>query len=232
MRARVLISLGALAGASAWCVLLLVVRQHEYGTVGYPYLVWNLILAWVPLLLAALLVVTYARGRSAVELLAVGGVWLVFLPNAPYMLTDFIHLGTAHRLFDTIVIASFALTALALGFVSLVLVQLVVTRVAGALLGWMTVISALFAASFGIYLGRVLRFNSWDVVRRPHRLFELAKLRADDPFGNRHLIGFTLALGGMLVLAYLGLYGFTLLVSSARRDQQPLVGSETRWPSR
>ena len=159
MRARVLISLGALAGASAWCVLLLVVRQHEYGTAGYPYLVWNLILAWVPLLLAALLVVTYARSRSAVELLAVGGVWLVFLPNAPYMLTDFIHLGTAHRLFDAIAIASFALTALALGFASLVLVQLVVTRAAGALFGWMTVISALFAASFGIYLGRFLRFN-------------------------------------------------------------------------
>ena len=85
MRARVLISLGALAGASAWCVLLLVVRQHEYGAAGYPYLVWNLTLAWVPLLLAALLVVTYARSRSAVELLAVGGAWLVFLPNAPYM---------------------------------------------------------------------------------------------------------------------------------------------------
>ncbi len=232
MRARVLISLGALVAASAWCVALLVARQHEYGASGYPYLVWNLVLAWVPLVLAGLLVVSYARERSAVELLAVGGAWLVFLPNAPYMLTDFIHLGVSHRLFDTLLIASFALTALALGFVSLVLVQLVVTRAAGALAGWLTVVGSLFAASFGIYLGRVLRFNSWDVVRRPHRLLELAKLRLDDPFGNRHLIGFTLALGGLLVLAYLGLYGFTLLVSSARREQQPLVGSDTRWPSR
>jgi len=50
----VLVSLGALVGASAWCVLLLIVRQHEYGAAGYPYLVWNLTLAWVPLLLAAL----------------------------------------------------------------------------------------------------------------------------------------------------------------------------------
>jgi uncharacterized membrane protein len=232
MRARVLISFGALVAASAWCVLLLVVRQHEYGAAGYPYLVWNLVLAWVPLALATLLVVTYARSRSVVELLAVGGTWLLFLPNAPYMLTDFVHLGTEHRLFDTIVISSFALTALALGFVSLVLVQLVVTRAAGALLGWATVIGSLFAASFGIYLGRVLRFNSWDVVRRPHRLVELAKLRLDDPFGNRYLIGFTLALGGVLVLAYLGLYGFTVLVSSTRREQHPLVGSDTRWPSR
>jgi uncharacterized membrane protein len=232
MRARVLVSLGALVAASLWCVLLLVVRKHEYGATGYPYLAWNLVLAWLPLLLAALLVVTYARGRSAIELLAVGAAWLVFLPNAPYMLTDFIHLGTQHRLFDTVVIASFALTALALGFVSLVLVQLVVTRAAGAAVGWLTAIGSLFAASFGIYLGRVLRFNSWDVVQRPHRLLELAKLRLDDPFGNRHLIGFTVALGCMLALAYLGLYGFTMLVSSAKREQQPLVGSERRWPSR
>ena len=232
MRARVLVSLGALVAASVWCVLLLAVRRHEYGASGYPYLVWNLVLAWLPLVFAALLVVTYARSRSAIELLAVGAAWLVFLPNAPYMLTDFIHLGTEHRLFDTVVIASFALTALALGFVSLVLVQLVVTRAAGAALGWLTAMASLFAASFGIYLGRVLRFNSWDVVRRPHQLIELARLRLDDPFGNRYLIGFTLALGGMLALAYLGLYGFTMLVSSVKREQQALVGSETRWPSR
>lgn len=231
MRARVLISFGALVAASAWCVLLLVVRKHEYGDAGYPYLVWNLVLAWLPLALAVLLVVTYARSRSVVELLAVGGAWLLFLPNAPYMITDFVHLGTEHKLFDTIVISSFALTALALGFISLVLVQLVVTRAGGALLGWLTVVGSLFAASFGIYLGRVLRFNSWDVIRRPHQLLELAKLRIDDPFGNRYLIGFTFALGGLLVLAYLGFYGFTVLVSSTRRDRQPLVGSDTRWPS-
>jgi uncharacterized membrane protein len=228
----VLISFGALIGASAWCVLLLVVRKHEYGSALYPYLVWNLVLAWVPLALAVLLVVSYARSRSPAELVAVGAAWFVFLPNAPYVLTDFVHLGTEHKLFDTIVIGSFALTALALGFLSLVLVQLVVTRAVGAALGWLTAIVSLFAASFGIYLGRVLRFNSWDVVKRPHRLFELTKLRLDDPFGNRYLIGFTLALGGVLVLAYLGLYGFTVLVSSARRDEASLVGSEKRWPSR
>jgi len=232
MRARVLISFGALVGASAWCVLLLILRRHEYGSTGYPYLVWNLVLAWLPLVLAVLLVVTYARSRSTVELLAVGAAWLIFLPNAPYVLTDFVHLGLEHKLFDTIVISSFALTALALGFVSLVLVQLVVTRAAGPVIGWLTAIGSLFAASFGIYPGRVLRFNSWDVITRPHRLLDLAKLRLDDPFGNRYLIGFTLALGGVLVLAYLGLYGFTMLVSSTRRDRQPLVGSDQRWQSR
>jgi uncharacterized membrane protein len=232
MRSRVLLPLLALGAASVWCVVLLAVRKHEYGYAGYPYLVWNLALAWIPLLLAVLLVVSFARRRSAVELLAVGGAWLLFLPNAPYVLTDFIHLGERHRLFDTLIIASFAFTSLALGFASLLLVQLVVTRAAGAMLGWVTAFGSLFAASIGIYLGRVLRLNSWDVVHRPGRLWEITTTRLADPFGNHHLIGFVLALCGFLTLAYLGVYGFTALVGAARAQEPPVLGSNRKWPSR
>jgi uncharacterized membrane protein len=232
MRSRVLLPLLALGAASAWCVVLLAVRKHEYGYAGYPYLVWNLALAWIPLLLAVLLVVSYARRRSTVELLAVGAGWLLFLPNAPYVLTDFIHLGERHRLFDTLILASFAFTSLALGFASLLLVQLVVTRAAGAMLGWLTAFGSLFAASVGIYLGRVLRLNSWDVVHRPGRLWEIMSSRLADPFGNRYLIGFVLALCGFLTLAYLGVYGFTALVGAARPQEPPVLGSNRKWPSR
>jgi uncharacterized membrane protein len=220
MRTRVLLSLATLVAASAWCVVLLAVREHEYGASGYPYLIWNLTLAWIPLLLAGLLVISYARSRPPLELAAVGVGWLLFLPNAPYVLTDFVNLGNAHRLFDSLIIASFALTALALGFTSLLLVQLVVTRAAGALFGWLTAVGSLFAASFGIYLGRVLRFNSWDVVHRPRQLWALARVGLDDPYGTRHVIGYTLLLGGVLVLAYVGLYGFTSLVASVRHDER------------
>jgi uncharacterized membrane protein len=232
MRSRVLLPLLALGAASAWCVVLLAVRKHEYGYAGYPYLVWNLALAWIPLLLAVLLVVSYARRRSAVELVTVGAAWLLFLPNAPYVLTDFIHLGERHRLFDSLIIASFAFTSLALGFASLLLVQLVVTRAAGAMLGWVTAFGSLFAASVGIYVGRVLRLNSWDVVHRPGRLWEISSTRLADPFGNRHLIGFVLALCGFLTLAYLGVYGFTALVGAARPQEPPVLGSNRKWPSR
>ncbi len=144
MRSRVLLPPAALLAASAWCVFLLAVRKHEFGAAGYRYLVWNLTLAWIPLLLAILLVLAYRQRRSLFELLAVGAVWLLFLPNAPYVLTDFIHLGQNHRLYDTIVVASFAFTGLALGFGSLLLVQLVVTRAGGALLGWAVVLASLF----------------------------------------------------------------------------------------
>jgi uncharacterized membrane protein len=220
MRSRAILPVAALLAASAWCVLLIAVRKHEYGAAGYPYLVWNLTLAWIPLLVALVLLAAYKRGARRLELLAVGAVWLLFLPNAPYVLTDLIHLGQQHRLFDSVILGSFAFTALALGFASLLLVQVVVTRLAGAALGWTVAVGSLFASSVGIYLGRVQRLNSWDVVQRPRTLWTLARLRLDDPFGNRYLIGFVLALCGFLTLAYLGLYGFTALAAAVTRDDR------------
>jgi uncharacterized membrane protein len=213
--------LAALLAASAWCVLLLAVRKYEFGAAQYRYLLWNLALAWMPMLLALLLVAAYRLRRSALELIALGGAWLLFLPNAPYILTDFIHLGPDHRMYDTLLVGSFAFTGLALGFVSLLLVQLVVTRAAGALLGWAVAVGSLFFASVGIYLGRIVRLNSWDAVQRPHRLWELARFRLEDPFGNRYLIGFVILFCGFLTLAYAGFYGFTALVASMRADDRP-----------
>jgi uncharacterized membrane protein len=221
----VLLPLAALLAASAWCVLLLVARKHEFGAAQYRYLVWNLTLAWVPLVLAILMAIAYARRHSVAQLIVFGALWLLFLPNAPYVLTDFIHLGSEHRLFDTLVLASFAFTSLAVGFASLVLVQLVVTRAAGALLGWAVALGSLFASSVGIYLGRVLRLNSWDVIQRPQHVWALTRIRLADPLGNPHLIGYVIALCGFLTLAYAALYGFTLLVAAARGERDPLVGS-------
>ena len=219
MRSRLLLPLGALVAASAWCIVLLAVRVHTFGSGGYRYLVWNLTLAWAPFLLSLLLLAAYRRRHTIAELVALGAAWLVFLPNAPYMLTDFIHLGTRHRLVDSFVLASFAFTALALGFASLLLVQLVVTRAAGALAGWLTALAALFLSSVGMYLGRVQRLNSWDVLSRPRLVAGIARARLDDPFGNRHLILFLLAVSGTLTIAYLGLYAISALAASVRPER-------------
>jgi uncharacterized membrane protein len=210
----------ALLAASVWCVFLLAVRKHEFGAAGYRYLVWNLTLAWIPMLLAILLAVAFHARRSAFELVAIGAAWLLFLPNAPYVLTDFIHLGPTHRMYDTIVMSSFALTGLALGFTSLLLVQLVVTRAGGALFGWLTAAASLFFASVGVYLGRVVRLNSWDAIQRPHHLWEIASPRLADPLGNRYLIGFVVGFCCFLMLGYAGFYGFTALAASVRGERR------------
>ena len=215
---RTLVPIGALAAASAWCVALLVVRRHEFGAAEYAGLVWNLFLAWIPFVLAVGVLAGYRRRIGSPALLALGGTWLLFLPNAPYVLTDFVHLGDTHRLFDTVLIGSFALTSLALGFASLLLVQLVVTRVAGAALGWFVALSSLLLSGLGMYLGRVQRLNSWDLVQRPRLLASLFHTWLADPTGHRFVLGFVLSVSALLTLVYLGLYGFAALAASARRD--------------
>src|SRR4051812_34793849 len=131
MRARVWLPVAALLGASAWCVLLVVARRELYGPGGFRYLVWNLWLAWVPLLVALLLYAAYRRRHTLAELLALGAAWLVFLPNAPYMLTDFVHLGERHRLVHSLLPPAVAFTALALGFAPPLLRPIVGTREGG-----------------------------------------------------------------------------------------------------
>ena len=110
------------------------------------------------------------RGVGLSRLLPLAALWLLFLPNAPYLLTDLIHLGSrddAPLWFDLVLFSAFAWTGAFLGFLSIYLMQVVVRRTHGALLGWALVGGSLLASGFGIYLGRSLRWNSWDFVTSP-----------------------------------------------------------------
>jgi uncharacterized membrane protein len=216
VRIRTVFPLVTLAVASAWCVGLLVVRRYELGSLGYPWMTWNLTLAWVPLLVALALLAAERRARPGRELVAIGFVWLLFLPNAPYVLTDFIHLGYEHRVFDSLVIGSFGVVSLALGFASVVLVQGVVTRARGALAGWAVAAASLLASSVGIYLGRVQRLNSWDALTHPGRVWAIAQKWLENPLGHRHLLLVMAGLAIFLTLSYLGLYALTSLTTLAR----------------
>jgi uncharacterized membrane protein len=232
VRSRLALTILALVAASALCVALVELRINRTGDPFYRFLAWNLFLAWVPFGLA---IAAYDRARRRVD--AIVGVllvfWLLFFPNAPYMLTDFIHLGDRHRLVDSLILASFAFTALALGFASMLLVQIVVTRKVGASIGWLVALGALFLASVGVYLGRVHRFNSWDVVARPRLVAWTMWQGFDDPFAHLHLLFFVVAGGGFLALAYVGLYGVADLVAALNgEDQRPVLLSKRQWPSR
>jgi uncharacterized membrane protein len=166
----------ALLAASALCVALLEIRVHETGSSYYRFLIWNLTLAWVPFVLA---VAAYARARRAVDLLvwALLVPWLLFFPNAPYLLTDFIHLdeGPAPLWYDALMLSAFAWTGLMLGFGSLYLVQMILRRAAGSALAWVGVVGALGLASLGVYIGRFIRFNSWDALLHPVRVADVIR---------------------------------------------------------
>ena len=115
--------------------------------------------------------------------------WLASFPDAPYILTDFLHLGSMGDIVpgwhDVLMLYWFAWTGLILGIVSLYLMQEIVTRGLGTAAGWVFVVVAAGFGSFGIYLGRFLRWNSWDLVRRPGPLADELLGRVTDPPRSR-----------------------------------------------
>jgi uncharacterized membrane protein len=207
--ARRIAVLAALLLASLGCCALVVVRVAYTGVPNFTYLIWNLFLAWVPFLLAILLYDGRRRGTGAFGLTALGGLWLVFFPNAPYIFTDFIHLERdplSPLWFDGITIASFAAVGLLLGLGSLYLVQSVVRDALGTRLAWVVAGGALALGSVGIYVGRFLRLNSWDFVTNPHYLLWVGSRRLADPLGNPRLLAVVLASTLLLGAAYLVVY--------------------------
>jgi len=202
---RRLAALGVLAGASAFAVGLVVLRFLLSGNAYYANLVWNLVLAWVPLVLALVVYDRVRRGVGGPLLVLPLALWLLFLPNAPYLVTDFILLRDIQDMpiwFDVTLLTTFAWTGLVLGFVSLYLVQTVARRLAGPVAGWLVALGALAASSVGIYLGRYLRWNSWDLLLQPAAVLNDAAAR----LGSAQLIGMSLVTTAFLMVAYTMLY--------------------------
>ena len=209
---------GALAFASALGCFLLVLRVVLIGQARQLYLVWNLFLAWMPLFFALTAVcIAHTRPQRRGWFIAAATAWLLFFPNAPYILTDLIHLGPkAHSRFwtDLVLILMFALIGLVLGFVSLFLMQRLVARRYGWPAGWLLVSIVAVLSGFGIYAGRFLRWNSWDVVFDPVSLVaDSAYWLLSIPHSPRGVV-IPALFATLLLIAYLMLYALTHLPSS------------------
>lgn len=196
----------ALAVLSVAAVGLLVVRLDHVGEPAFGFLTWNLFLAWIPYVLALGIAGAHRLGGPPPLLWLLGVAWLLFLPNAPYILTDFIHLGRpdgAPLWFDAALIGTFAATGLLLGLASLLVVHRVVEARAGRLAGWVVAVGSLLLSAIGVYLGRFPRFNSWDVITAPNSLVGVVLSRLADPLGNPFLLQFAVVMSGLLLGSYL-----------------------------
>ena len=208
--------LTALAVLSALVVGLLAFRVAYTGSLDNVGLVWNLLLAWIPLGLALLLYDRHVRRARLATLAGLGLLWLLFFPNAPYIVTDFKHLAgsTGEKfLYDGILIATAATTGLLLGFASLYLLHAIVRRGVGVRCAWLFVFASLGLGSFGVYLGRVLRWNSWDVFVRPGSLAAHLAQALVDPLAHPRPIGITLLFTCFLVAGYLLFYSLARATS-------------------
>jgi uncharacterized membrane protein len=208
--------LTVLAVASAFCGALALARIGLTGRAALLFLGWNLILAWVPLLMSLWIIRHHAPGRRAsrVGTFVLGAIWLAFFPNAPYLVTDLIHLhahGFVLLLYDAMMVFAFALTGLCIAFLSLWLIHRLVERRLGRTRGWTFVGSVAALTGFGVYLGRFPRWNSWDLVTRPGELFVTLAVHAHDRFAYPRAIGVTLMMGALFAVAYLMFFVLTSL---------------------
>lgn len=201
-----------------------------YGVVSertdnfYKFLIWNLFLAWVPFLFSLAAHVLYKHHPRSLLLLPLGAAWLVFFPNAPYIMTDLLHLTNRSALYivddavqsrfwyDLIMLLLFTWSAWLTGFFSLYQFQTVIWRKSGMALSWVFVLVACALGGYGVLLGRVYRLNSWEVLTDRHRLYELML----DSI-NRQSVFFSLFIAIVLLVIYATLY--TLLNTRDSREK-------------
>ena len=158
---------------SLFCVFLYLARYYATGKTDYLFLNWNLFLAIIPWIITSNIRLKEGGKTNWFVLVITIGTWLLFFPNAPYILTDLYHLKFNHSApiwFDHVLIISFAWTGLIFGFLSLMDIESLLSRWMKPWLLKSCVAILLFISAFGIYLGRFLRWNSWDLINKPFNL--------------------------------------------------------------
>jgi uncharacterized membrane protein len=203
----------ALTFASAASVALVIARVIYTGHIRYAFLVWNLFLAWLPLIFALLAAEKYQNSTTRNwRFLSLTAAWLLFFPNAPYIFTDVIHLTTnyfTHFWVDLILILLCAVTGLVLGFLSLYLMQSLVAHRFGSIASWFFIAAVTGLSGIGICLGRFLRFNSWDVVFQPVKVYHgIGNLVAEPHIST---LAFPGLFAAFIFITYLMLYALTHL---------------------
>ena len=186
------------------------------GTQTFFFLNWNLFLAWVPYLIALSLPYFYRKFNSKILIVGILFCWLLFFPNAPYILTDFLHLKKRIGIplwYDMMLFLSFAWTGLILGYLSLLEVQQFLRNFFSKTLVNTISVIVLLLSGFGIYLGRFQRWNSWDIITNPFSLF------AD----ILNILAHPQTLGLAVVISVFLLLGYFTLVTLAQGERKDFL---------
>ncbi len=213
-----------LAGASVFSVAIWRFRSYYSGTEHYLFLVWNLFLAWIPFIISYFTYMATLKRRQVYILIPIAAFfWLLFFPNAPYILTDFQHLALNNWRdlpvwYDVMMLIWFSFTGLLLGITSLFLMQEIVRREFGRSWGWGLVAAVAVLSGAGVYFGRFLRWNSWDIFSNPKAMALSTLANVQDP--SLQSIGFISLFTSFFLFLYITLYTFGHLLLE-RKGNEP-----------
>ncbi len=175
--------------------------------ITFGFVPWNLFLAWLPYLFSMLMdLIHQVRPRWWWAQIIPGGLWLLFLPNAFYIMTDFIHLTQRQSIpiwYDAGLLAITAWTGIFLAIVSLHTVQSIVQSYLGTWVSWGFALIVIGLSGYGVYLGRFLRWNSWDVLSNPLGIAYSSLDPLINPITNADKIGFMVMYTSLFLVTYL-----------------------------
>ena len=184
-------------------LLLLATRIIITGQLVYIFLAWNLFLAWIPFAVSNKLEKNNITSRWKTGCLFF--LWLLFLPNAPYIITDFFHLRQRAPVpywYDVLLLFSAAFNGLMLGLLSLQKVEIFLSSKFGSRKATLVILFSFFLCAFGIYIGRFLRWNSWDILTNPTDLANDILDRLINPLNHFKTWSITILFGTFLSLVY------------------------------
>lgn len=152
-------------------------------SVFYGFLIWNLFLAGIPFLISTWLTTKPKLHKNAITLILLSVLWLLFLPNAPYIITDFLHLRSTDAVpkwFDVLLLSTYAFSGLLFGFASMLDMHNIWINAYGVIKTKILMFITCLLTAFGVYLGRFLRYNSWDVLSDlPNLIMDTIALSTD-----------------------------------------------------
>jgi uncharacterized membrane protein len=191
--------------SSSFSMTLLSMRIITSGRLSYAFLAWNLVLAYVPFLVSNWLSRHIEILRSRIKLFLLLFTWLLFMPNSFYILTDLFHLenmGYGHPWFDLTLILSFAWNGILLGVLSIGKMEMLLKQAKGKFISGLVICAVMWLNAFGIYIGRFLRFNSWDVFINPFSLFgEIADIILN-PYDYRYVWAMSFCFAFFMIILY------------------------------
>lgn len=184
--------------------LMITMRIAYANNIRYAFLMWNLFLGWIPFQLSITLLQHGTKSRIYRYLLL--AMWLLFFPNSLYIITDLIHLdesrGDAPVWYDAILLFTSSLTGLVMAFISLYQVEIFLRSVVTKRHVNKLIMAAIFLGSFGVYVGRFLRWNSWDIFVNPSSVFTEVLLPFVKPLDHFRTWGITMLLTALFGLLY------------------------------
>lgn len=209
---------------SVACLLFFIFRLIFTGTLRYWFIPENLALAWVGLIVAWLLVRNLAAKRWASwQNIGLSLLWLFFLPNSWYVLTDFMHVyptGEVSELYDIIMMGLLVTAGFSLGFTGLYMVHKQLRQRLSERISWLIISAILLLSSFAIYLGRILRWNTWDIIADPGGLILNISDRVLSPLDYPRAVNITALFFVILSLIYLAIWWISQPEPKVRRPKR------------